>query len=277
VFVRLLCRVWFPIIVTLLTAHCVLASSVTIIFKDGTKVTAELPQDPSQIKSINFESDSGGVSETSADMTELENLVWKWDFANGLGDAWDPIQVVGGNYNAFAKMADGKLLVDVPKGNSWGKTGAMTKKPIFTVDADMAASPMRIVLDLDPAATKGFVVCLASSENNDVWVLQNYWMHWGLDDKTGLGFLYTTNTHGGGDSNKSSGDVGKVLSKLAPKQIVLSVSPNKVVATLPSGEQFTQSLSWLNVGAPVYFHIFSHPHNNGGPGGFALKSVEVGR
>lgn len=258
--------------VVLLAQAGLAASSIVVTFSDGTKVKAELPQDVSKIRSIAFETTGASVVAPS---TELKDVVLSDAMDKGLGDTWDALACVGGDFNRFARFQDGRLLVNVPAGNHWGKTGIMSKRPLFTADNTMVANPMRIVLDFDPAATTGWVIALAPVEHNDVWVTQNYWLHWGVASQTGKGFTYSVNTQNSGDKSVPSED--KDLPSTAPKRVVLSVSPGVVKAQLPGGKTFTCSLGWLKSGTPVYLHLFSHPENDGGPGGFALDAITVGR
>jgi hypothetical protein len=257
----------------LLLAHAALtAPSIVVTFKDGTRVKAELPQDVSQIKSVVFESDGGAAT---VQTTDLKNTVFSDGMDSGLGDKWDALACVGGDFGKFARFGGGKLAVNVPAGNHWGKTGIMSKKPLFSVDNTMDANPMKIVLDFDTSATIGYIVALAPVQHNDVWVTQNYWLHWGVAEDTKKGFLYSVNTQNSGD--KATPPEDRDLPLDAPKRVVLSVSPGIVKASLPGGKTFTCSLGWLKSGTPVYLHVFSHPHNAGGPGGFALDAVTVGR
>jgi hypothetical protein len=84
------------------------------------------------------------------------------DFQNGLANRWDPVAVVGGDFGRFARFEGGKLVVNVPEGNSWRKTGIQSKQPIFTVERSFEAQPGLILIQTDPKLTTGFVVTLAS-------------------------------------------------------------------------------------------------------------------
>ena len=170
---------------------------------------------------------------------------------DGLGANWDPLACVGGDYNRFAAFESGKLVVNVPAGNNWGKTGIMSKKPLFTVDNTMDARPMKIVLDFVPSRTTGYVNALAPVQHVDVWVTQN-----------------------SGDRSDPKED--KDMSEQAPARVTLAVKAGAVTAEL-SDKSFTPYPSWLKSGTPVYLHIFSHPEGAGGPASFALDAVTVGR
>ena len=49
----------------------------------------------------------------------------------GLGEVWDKLQAVGGNFDKFARFDRGALVVDVPAGNYWGKTGVLSHERTF--------------------------------------------------------------------------------------------------------------------------------------------------
>ena len=139
---------------------------MTIVFNNGSMVT----YDTDEIKSITFSGTSATpvASPYGPPFTIVQPNIME-DFQNGLGDRWDPVAVVGGDFGRFARFESGKLIVNVPQGNSWGKTGVQSKQPIFTVDRSFAAQPGLILIKTDPTLTTGFVVTLASVAQL-VWV-----------------------------------------------------------------------------------------------------------
>lgn len=44
-------------------------------------------------------------------------------FAGDMSEMWAPYQADGGKFKNFAKIENGMFIVDVPEGNSWGRTG----------------------------------------------------------------------------------------------------------------------------------------------------------
>ena len=171
----------------------VCGAPMTIVFNNGTTVT----YDTDEIRSITFSGapampkvSSPGSPFAIAQPTMVES------FQNGLGDRWDPVAVVGGDFGRFARFESGKLVVNVPRGNSWGKTGIQSRQPIFTVDRSFETQPGLVLIKTDPALTTGFVVTLASAWHHDVWVLQTVWVHIACATDEGEGSVVFINTHG---------------------------------------------------------------------------------
>jgi hypothetical protein len=91
-------------------------------------------------------------------------------FAGEMSDSWVPYQADGGKFKDFAKLEQGMLVVDVPAGHSWGRTGMHS-------NASMVFSPrggsegVRLSVLLDPQGTTDAVVSLvpAEAKTNDEW------------------------------------------------------------------------------------------------------------
>jgi len=196
------------------------------------------------------------------------NVLFEDEFESGLSPIWEPIQVVGGNFQKFAKIANGKLVVTVPENNSWGKTGIMTKSPAFTVDSGMKDNPLKIVFDFDSKNTTGYVIALSQSKHPDVYGVQNVWFHWGLPSFT-EGIAYILNYQ-----NKSESGGNVKTAARAPKTVTMSVRPGNVEVSASDSTRLSCDISWLKEGVPVYVYIFSHPWNQNGSASFSLESVQ---
>ena len=96
-------------------------------------------------------------------------------FAGVADPRWEPIGVAGGNFDSFARYADGALVVDVPAGNSWGKTGLLSAEPIVTLDSRVRIAPARIGLQLDPAIPQNLNVALSGRKLADMWLDHQAW------------------------------------------------------------------------------------------------------
>ncbi len=95
-------------------------------------------------------------------------------FDGTLDSGWVPISVAGGNFDAFARPAPGLLAVDVPAGQSWGKTGIRSADPVIGA----STGPEGLLFRLDPTQTDSFVIALADSAGDDEWgshVLRLQW------------------------------------------------------------------------------------------------------
>ncbi len=234
------------------------ASTLVIKLTDGTA----LSYDTALISSMFF-ADSQASSQPGNAPLLTE------DFSSGLSTIWEQIQVVGGNFERFAKVSPGKLAVTVPAGNSWGKTGIMSRTPLFSVDAGMTDKPLKISFDFDQSATTGYVIALSQSKNADVWVTQNVWFHWGKPTFI-EGKAYMVNTQNQGDKGGES-----KTPALAPKNVTLSIRPGAVEASTSHSTKTEAQISWLKPGVPVYLYIFSHPWNQHEAASFTLKSIKV--
>ena len=246
---------------------------MTIVFNNGATVT----YDTDEIKSITFSSaPTMPASSPSGSPFSIAQPTIVEDFQNGLGDRWDPVAVVGGDFGRFARFDSGRLVVNVPQGNSWGKTGIQSKQPIFTVDRSFAAQPGLILIKTDPTLTTGFVITLASSWHNDVWVLQTVWVHVVSATDEGEGSVGFINTQG---SEKYGSDgLLPIKPAKAPEWVGLKVYPGKVALQMSGMDSpAVIDMGWIGEGTPVYLQVFSHPRAEGGPAAVAIDQIQVGK
>ena len=255
----------------LLAATVALGASIVIRFKDGTQVSFDLPQGISEIESLSIQPAGGSPATVS-----LKDVVFRDTVDAGIGDKWDPVSLSGGSFERFAKVADGKLVVSVPAGNSWGKTGIKSKKPLFTVDEAMATNPMKVVLDFDPQNPTSFLAARVPGDAADAYALQNCWFVWSGPLAKRDPYLCLINTRNRTVEKAVDGTDPKHPAT-APKQVVFSVCPGTVELSMSSGQQFKVQLPWVAVGTPVYLHVTSHPAAEGDPASFSLDTVTVGR
>jgi hypothetical protein len=251
----------------------VCGAPMTIIFQNGATVT----YDTDEIKSITF---SGAPMAPAASPSGLPFSIAQpsmtEDFDNGLGNRWDPVAVVGGDFGRFARFESGRLVVNVPQGNSWGKTGIQSRQPVFTVDRSFETQPGLILIKTDPSLTTGFVITLASSWHSDVWVLQTVWVHIACTTDEGEGSVVFINTHGP-EKYGSEGYLPITPAK-APEWVGLKVYPGKVALQLSGMDSpAVIDMGWIGEGTPVYLQVFSHPRTEGGPAAVAIDQIQVGR
>jgi hypothetical protein len=95
-------------------------------------------------------------------------------FDGTLTSLWVPVSVAGGNFDAFAHSAPGLLAVDVPAGQSWGKTGIRSADPLIGA----STGPEGLLFRLDPARTDSFVIALTDSAADDEWGSHVLRLHW---------------------------------------------------------------------------------------------------
>ena len=187
-------------------------------------------------------------------------------FHGELGTAWDKLQAAGGNYDAFARGGGGVLVVDVPAGNNWGKTGIMSREPTLKV----GASPVSVIVRLDPARTSGFCVAFAASPHPDVWVLQNVWLTWTRTPAVVQADVWFGNTQNGAD-----GRLGEQIAPGAPAELIFTFQPGRASVLLPDGKTRTIEIGWLKEGTPLFTHVFAHAAEANRAAKLALTGVEV--
>ena len=83
-------------------------------------------------------------------------------FAGSL-EGWLPLETDGGDFKAFARLANGALIVDVPANSNWGKTGIRSKEPMVRFDR-AAPAEAQLTFRFDPQRTTSFVVDVGASE-----------------------------------------------------------------------------------------------------------------
>lgn len=217
------------------------------------------------------------VAESSVNSSPLKGFEGVADISmrfegSQLDPFWGKIAVIGGNFEKFARMGDKKLSINVPAGNSWGKTGIVSKAPVFSVQAGMASNPARILLEFDPAETENFVAALAPTMYPDVWLTTNTWIGWVKKPGTEISSFVLASPQGEGAPTTDAEKVGRKN----PQYVAITVYPGKVEVTdLVSGETLTASYSWIKTGTPIYFYLFSSPYKEGGPAKFSVKSFEI--
>ena len=187
------------------------------------------------------------------------------DFGKGLGPAWEPYGVIGGDWQAFAKVGPSRMAVRVPAGHSWGKTGIMSKDPFLTLDE----RPVRVQVELDPAETTGVCVAFSQAKDYDIWRQQNIWLTWAKSSDTEGGAFFG-NTQNGGEQ------FGGFKTALpAPKTISVTFQPGQAMLSLAGGKKAVQKFSWLKPGTKLYFTVFSHPASEYAAVDLTVKSIKV--
>jgi hypothetical protein len=128
------------------------------------------------LQSIMLEQTAGGapaVVPPQAGVAPLDSRVLASAAAH---DEWEPIGVAGGDFLRFARWTDTGLVIDVPPGNSWGKTGLLSAAPVVALDERAYRTPYRIRFNVDPSATSGFAVALGADKRPDMWATNRLWV-----------------------------------------------------------------------------------------------------
>jgi hypothetical protein len=199
-----------------------------------------------------------------------DNPKFNEDFRSGkLSAVWEPLQAVGGSFKRFAKVESGRLVVSVPPGHGWGKTGIMSREPLFTVREAMAKTPLTVDFAFGDDRSTGYCIALSAVKDADVWRQANVWLHWAKKSEA-EGAFYFSNTQ---DREE---DQGATKTEAKPSRMVtLAISPETVKVTTSQGQHLSGTFSWLKAETPVYLYVFSHPAGDGGPADMVLHSIRM--
>ena len=105
----------------------------------------------------------------------VEPLPVRTLFSGRPGPDWEPVGVAGGDFDQFAHWTDGGLVVDVPEGHSWGKTGLLSVEPVAVLDQRFGSTAYRLTIRVDPKTTTGFVAALSTERQADMWLTNRLW------------------------------------------------------------------------------------------------------
>ena len=96
-------------------------------------------------------------------------------FDGAMNPLWEPAQIAGGDFAQFARIGDGALIVDVPKGHSWAKTGFLSTAPVVVLDHRVTIAPTRLTLTLDATQRQNLVVALSGDKAAEMWPSHVVW------------------------------------------------------------------------------------------------------
>jgi hypothetical protein len=195
-------------------------------------------------------------------------------FAGTATPEWEGGQAAGGDFAAFARYADGMLLVEVPAQQSWGKTGLLSAEPVIVLDERAAIAPLRLEITVDPARTSGFIVSLSLHKDAEMWGRSTGW------------FSLVRREDGSAWTLGNSAGAGLERNRLVPAdwmahewdgRLLIDFRPGIATASLPGGPQVA-NLSGVNPvhGTRHYLALLSHPPAENQPSRLALKSVRLG-
>ena len=109
----------------------------------------------------------------------VEPLPSETVFVGKPDNLFEPAAIAGGDFDRFARWEDGALVIDVPKGHSWGKTGLISAKPLVVLDERIFSTPTRLTLTVDPRRTTRFALALAADKLAEMWLGHQAWFSFG--------------------------------------------------------------------------------------------------
>nr|WP_295466558.1 SH3 domain-containing protein [Mesorhizobium sp.] len=105
----------------------------------------------------------------------VEPLPTETVFVGKPDNLFEPAAIAGGDFDRFARWGDGALVIDVPEGHSWGKTGLISAKPLVVLDERVFSTPTRLTLTVDPRRTTRFALALAADKLAEMWLGHQAW------------------------------------------------------------------------------------------------------
>jgi hypothetical protein len=186
-------------------------------------------------------------------------------FDGSLSSAWNEVGVSGGDFAQFARLESGALVVDVPEGHHWAKTGIRSPEPVVFPRNDGDATLLRFTFDT--ARTSSFVIALAESDAADEWGAHDIRFGWSRSPKAGDGSarLYLRRT-----------EVRAVeTNPEAPGVVELRLDPSGVVeVALPDGKILEASLPDRLAAGGYRIHVVAHAPGQNNAAQMALKRIE---
>ena len=188
-------------------------------------------------------------------------------FDGSLGGAWQALSNAGGDFNRFAKLENGALLIDVPAGNAWGKTGIWSRAPLVFAKRKGATSEretLRFVFD--PAQTTSFVIALGDKDTLDEWSSHTVSFSWSrsLDGTSGTAVV----------NLRQQPVAGGATGPEAPGQIEVTVDASGLATfLLPGGRRFEAVVPEGIPAIGLRIYALAHAPGAGNPAKMALKQI----
>ena len=193
-------------------------------------------------------------------------------FDGSASPAWEPIGVAGGDFDAFARYEGGALVVDVPAGHSWGKTGLLSVEPLLKLDPRIRQTPARIELQLDPSRPQNLNVALSTRKIADMWQDHRGWYSFTHIPERQVWVMGFRHSPYQGWSREV--DAEWVAEKWNGK-VRIDIGEGWTAMELPGGPRLYGSM-----GVGPYYHLYAvvqaHPPGEQKPASLVLRSVTTG-
>lgn len=222
------------------------------------------------LRSISLERKIATAPEVSANAgITVEPLPVKTVFDGKPSAAWEPIGVAGGDFARFATWDAGGLRIDVPEGNSWGKTGLLSAAPVVRFDQRLSRTAFRMIVSVDTQATDGFAVAIGPDRQADLWPTFRLWASLirRADGNWSLGLDW------GGGKNWSRVVADEQVSRDWDGRLVIEfTSASSMVRLGDTGALIRAPFSFPE-GYQLYASVQSHPPADSRPAHLMLRTI----
>ncbi len=203
----------------------------------------------------------------------VEALPFAKVFAGAPDSAWLPAAVAGGNFDAFARYEKGALVVEVPPGNSWGKTGLLSAEPLVTLDSRATLTPTRIEVQLDPSRMQTANIALSSSPSPEMWFDHVIWVTLRPEPARRA---WTLSLRNDSDALTWTREIDPAwMAQIWDGRIWIDVGHGWCAVELPGGPRIRGG-DRTRVGQALHATILAHPPAENAAAALALRSVRVG-
>lgn len=185
---------------------------------------------------------------------------------------FEPAAVAGGSFDAFARYAGGALVVAVPAGNSWGKTGLISAEPLVSLDSRGYQTPTRLTLELDQTRTLSVVVALSGEKLVEMWPSHRAWLSFNrLPDEP----FYAIGINAGPYNDRTRKLPAEWVDTYWNGTIEYDFSEGRACMRMPAGPGLCADVP-VNVGYGSYATILAHAPVEDAQTAMVLKRITRG-
>ncbi|MHA7969164.1 hypothetical protein [Rhizobium sp. CAU 1783] len=185
---------------------------------------------------------------------------------------FEPAATGGGNFDSFASYADGALTIDVPPGNSWGKTGLLSAEPLVILDPRARETPVRLGLTVDPKATRTFVIALQSDKVVEMWPGHQAWLVLSRRDDLGS---YLLQVHGSVYNDRVRSFPIAWFDQHWDGRLDIDIADRHVCLRIPDGPVLCSEMP-VGVGYQLYGTILAHAPSEGEGTALFIRKITRG-
>ncbi|MHB1101399.1 MAG: SH3 domain-containing protein [Devosia sp.] len=186
--------------------------------------------------------------------------------------AFEPGATAGGDFEAFARYEDGALVVEVPEGHGWGKTGLISVEPLVVLDERARETAVRLALKVDPARTSTFVLALSGDKAVEMWPSHQVWFTFAkLEDED----AYQLQIHAGPYNDRVRKFPAAWFDAYWDGRIEYDIAGDFGCVRIPDGPALCARVP-VSVGNRLYATILAHAPAQGAATSLTLKEVTRG-